>query len=285
MSDGNGAAGVAETPPVSRGASDNLTMLTPGQLAHMHTFGFVVLRGLLSVEEAGIIGREASEIMAADAAGSRESRQALQPFFERGPFLSELPADDRIYALGEDLLGPDFFLDGTEGNLHAGDTPWHGGSGRQTRVLPEIKIVFYPHALTRDTGSLRVIPGSHRVADPDPFSVLRQREDDPDFRPFGMRPEEVPAAALETEPGDVLVFHEDVLHASFGGAPGRHQHAINFVAAPRSVEQFDLVRELYSQHRFGFHPAESYIDSETRGSSAWSRCWSNSGLKHPKCEP
>jgi hypothetical protein len=249
-------------PPVSVGVSEHLTMLTPAQLAHMHTFGYLVLRSLLTADEAERLGREAADIMAAQGVDIPGRGQVLQPFFERGPFLSQLPADDRIYALGEDLLGPDFFLDGTEGNLHAADTPWHGGKGRQTRLLPEIKIAFYTQPLTRETGCLRVIPGTHRVADPDLFSILRNRGEDPEFRPFGLPPEEVPCTALVTEPGDVVVFHEDLLHASFGGQAERHQHAINFVSHPRTEEQHALLRELYEQQRFGFHPAESYINSQ-----------------------
>ena len=199
-----------QEPPVSLGVNDRLNMLSPGQLAHMHTFGFLLLRGLLTADEAHQIEREASDIMAAEGV-AHPGGQALQPFFERGHFLSQLLADDRIYTLGEDLLGADFFLDGTEGNIHSGQTPWHGGNGRQTRLLPEIKIAFYPQPLTLESGCLRVIPGTHRVTDPDPFAVLRDRGDDPDFRPFGMRPDEVPCTPLETEPGDVVVFHEDLL--------------------------------------------------------------------------
>ena len=211
-----------DLPPVSRGVSDDLALLTPGQLEHIHAFGYLVLRGLLTASEAGFLQREAAEFMAAEGVDHPGGR-ALQPFFDHGPFLSQLPADDRIYGLGEDLLGPDFFLDGTEGNLHRGDIPWHEGDGRTSQVLPEIKIAFYPQALTRDTGCLRVIPGSHRVGERDPFAQLRKRKDDPGFRPLGLRPEEVPCVPLETEPGDVVVFHEDVVHAAaaFGGRPGR----------------------------------------------------------------
>ena len=41
--------------------------------------------------------------------------------------MASLMSDDRIYGIGEDLLGPDFVLDGTEGHQHVGDTHWHGG--------------------------------------------------------------------------------------------------------------------------------------------------------------
>ena len=52
------------------------------------------------------------------------------------------------------------------------------------------------------------------------------------------------------------------MHAAFGGRPGPHRHAVNFAAHPRREEQLDLVRELYARHRFGFHPAQSYVKSD-----------------------
>ena len=67
--------------------------------------------------------------------------------------MAGLAADDRIYCIGEDLLGPDFFLIGTEGNLHAGDTLWHG-SGLWDETVKSVKIAFYPESLTAATGSL-----------------------------------------------------------------------------------------------------------------------------------
>ena len=55
--------------------------------------------------------------------------------------MAELVADERIYSIGEDILGPEFFLDLTEGWRHAGTTTWHGG-GTYAGNLPSIKIAF-----------------------------------------------------------------------------------------------------------------------------------------------
>lgn len=239
-------------------------MLTVEQINHFHTFGFLVLPKLLTADEVATIKREADEILS-DARDGRpfdpSQRQAVQPFFERRPFLAGLADDDRIYGLGEDILGPDFVLDGTEGNLHVGDTPWHGSRGQYSKVL-EIKIAFYVDFLTRDTGCLRVVPGSHHDSEPDPYAILRPVHDDPDFRPFGLDPTEIPCVAIETEPGDVVVFTEDILHAAFGGATGRHQHAISFFRNPTTDEQVAYVRGMYERCRFSFHPSESYINSD-----------------------
>ena len=238
-------------------------MLTPGQIAHFETFGFLVLRQVFTPDEIAVMTREANEIMDEQRGGrpfDGEKRQFVQPFFERKPFLSELPADDRIYGLGESLLGPDFFLMGTEGNLHVGQTPWHGSSDGV--FPPSIKITLYLDPLTKDTGALRVVPGSHLPSSHDNLQVLYDRNDDDDFKPFGVRPWEIPCFPLESQPGDLVVFTEDVLHSSFGGKAGRHQHVVSFMANPRSHEEVDYVKGLYSKLRYGLHPAESYVNSD-----------------------
>ena len=202
-------------------------MLTPQQVAHFETFGFLVLRDVFTPEEMDTIERECNEIMKEVRGGAPfdgTERQAVQPFFERRPFTNTLMDDDRIYSIAEDLLGPDFVLDQSEGNLHVGDTEWHGGTS--WGILPWIKIGFHLEPLTRDTGCLRVIPGSHLIGETDLYAPLTGRMEAGEV--FGMPQSEIPCVALECEPGDLIVFTENALHASFGGRPGRHQHAISF---------------------------------------------------------
>ena len=240
-------------------------MLTPDQIAHFDTFGFLVLPQLFSAAEVAVIKEESEQIMAEARAGrpmDEDKWQAVQPFFERRPFMNQLPADDRIYSIGEGLFGPDFFLIGTEGNLHVGDTPWHGPSLPDTVFLPMVKIAFYVDALEKDTGCLRVVPGTHHGCDPDHFAILRNRSDDPDFRPFGVAPAELPCVAIESRPGDVVVFTEHVLHSSFGGKPGRHQHAVGFMRNPRTDEEIEFLINMYKGLQFALHPARSYINSD-----------------------
>jgi len=239
-------------------------MLTLGQIAHFETFGFLVLKQLFTQEEATIMKREAEDIFEAfrtDNAFEGHPWEAVQPFFERKPFLSTIPDDDRIYKIGVELLGPDFLLAGTEGNLQMGDTPWHGGIPKIDHPS-HIKIAFYPEKLTRETGCLRIVPGSHNVCSPDRLAVLRDRNYEADFRPFGIMPSDVPSFAIESRPGDVVVFTENVLHASFGGSDGRHQHAVNFMANPKTDTEVASVHAKYENAKYGLHPAESYVNSE-----------------------
>ena len=149
-------------------------MLSKEQVTHFETFGFLVLRNVLSLDEVDIMIKESEEIFSELRQGkpfTAQEREAVQPFFERKPFLHSLLADDRVYSIGESILGSDFMLVVTEGNLHVGDTPWH--AGEEARVLRTVKIGFYLEPLTINTGSLRVIPGTHKRSSPDHFSILK----------------------------------------------------------------------------------------------------------------
>ena len=237
-------------------------MLSDQQKAHFEAFGFVILRNVFSADEMATIKRESDEIFSEGLGNTLpHGRVALQPFFEHGPFMSTLVADDRIYGIGESLLGPEFFLCLTEGNLHVGDTFWHGG-GMWEEEVKSVKITFYPEALTAATGSLRVVPGSHRRGSPDLFEPLRHGNRDPDFRPFGMLQSDIPSVALETGLGDLAVFTEETLHAAYGGHDGRHQHAISFTENPTTESKKQDLREFYEVSRYSLRPAESYVNSD-----------------------
>ena len=236
-------------------------MLTLGQKAHFETFGFLIIRQVFDTNEVSIIQREVDELFAEERDGrsAGDETQFVQPFFERKRFLSTLVDDDRIYNIGLDLLGPDFLLGQTEGRSRAGDTPWHG---MEEYELGTVKINLYTDNLTKDTGALRFVPGSHKHSDPDIYDQLRQQNDDPGFRPFGMRPSALPCYAAETRPGDLVIFTEDMLHSSFGGGTGRQQLAINFMKSPKTAGDEAHIRSLYKRYKYGLRPAESYVHSE-----------------------
>ena len=239
-------------------------MLTKEQIAHYHTFGFLMLRQLFSAEEAGVMKREAEEIFEEDRGCqpfSGDTTEYVQPFFDRRPYLFSLLDDDRIYNIGVDLLGEDFVLDQTEGRLRVEPTSWHAGEPMKSG-LDWIKIGFYLDPLTMDTGCLRVVPGSHLRNNPDLFEQLRAKNDAADFRPFGMRPEEIPCVPLEVEPGDIVVFTECVLHSSFGGRAGRHQHAISFFSNPTNEAQTREVRSIHEGTNFSVRPTRRMMNSD-----------------------
>ena len=242
-------------------------MLTPEQRTHYDTFGFLVIPKLFSQEEIQTIKKESEEICE-EVFGCKPSnakeRLSVQPFFERRPFLAQLPDDDRIYGIGEDLLGPDFILDGTEGNFHVGDTRWHGAGGSPLTIR-STKITFYVEPLTKETGCLRLMPGSHNPEVGRNLkalnAILDAREDETE-NPFGVPGTDLPCVAMELGIGDVVVFMENTNHAAFGGHPGRQQHAINFFENPKTQEQIKWVRDFYEGATWSFRPSKSYINSD-----------------------
>lgn len=84
-----------------------------------------------------------------------------------------------------------------------------------------IKIAFYLDDLTRETGALRVIPGSHILDDVYASRVTQL------VGTGGADGSLLPATAVETKPGDVVVFNHNCKHASFGGGGKRRMFTMN----------------------------------------------------------
>jgi ectoine hydroxylase-related dioxygenase (phytanoyl-CoA dioxygenase family) len=208
--------------------------ITAEQVTFFHTFGYLPLRQAFSTEEMAAISEEFDALLAQEREGEPfpgERRQTLYALAEKSPLLTRLVVDDRIYRTVEALLGPGFIWLCSEGNLYVGDTPWHPDGSRLG--YPPMKVSLYLDPLSRETGCLRVIPGSHRP----PFHE--------DLRPLakGVRESDVPSFALESQPGDVFFLNMNLWHASAGGEPGRRHMALNFVPEPTSPEHDALLEE------------------------------------------
>jgi ectoine hydroxylase-related dioxygenase (phytanoyl-CoA dioxygenase family) len=223
-------------------------MLNNDHVMHFIAFGYVPLRGLFSRGEAAALREEFDRLLLEafpDFDGS-QSRNVAH-ICERGERHAALLEDERLLDIPRKILGHDFVYEGSASSAHVGDTPWHGGSGVTTWGLPHIKVSLYLDDLTADNGCLRVVPGAHRnylrfvdprwTQAPDYYIPLRNRNTTEEFRPWGLRPEEVPHIPLESSLGDVLVFTEDIPHAAFGGSGMRVQLAIAFLANPVSADE------------------------------------------------
>lgn len=202
--------------------------LTPQQLAFFDTFGFLAFPGLLADRIDKIIA-EFEAIFAAHGGGHKgqphdgKRRSCIVPFPDKSPELSSLLDDPRIHGLAASLLGEDFNYMPSDGNYYAGDTGWH--SDGWSKDILHIKIAYYLDPLTRDTGALRVIPGSHKVGEP--YAERIQRELPRCQELWGIHGKDVPAVALETKPGDIVVFNHNTKHAAFGGSGWRRMFTMN----------------------------------------------------------
>ncbi|HAA76714.1 TPA: hypothetical protein DCE37_16510 [Candidatus Latescibacteria bacterium] len=232
-------------------------MLTPNQLAHFRTFGFLRLTGLFAQDIANIT-RESQHIWESDETPRKNQEIRLDRFIERSPPLHRLVIDDRVYPVVEQLLGPDFIWVGSEGNVsgrnrvnwHADRKYYRGGEGHWIDYT-QVKLMLYLDPLSRETGCLRVIPGSHRMP---LHSDLANQEIDAASEPFGLDGPDLPSAALETTPGDLIIFNHCLWHAAYGGGPDRRYVALKFAARPTQEDQL-VSLERYTPHIFNPHEA------------------------------
>ena len=220
-------------------------MLTPQQISYFETFGFLKMPGVFSSQEVNLIRKASIEALGKLEDNSEinpHKSQFSMPFFELDSQLTNLLDDDRIHQIPESLLGSDFFLDQTEGHQRVGDTPWHGSTNFSDGIR-FIKVAMYLDTLVR-------------------FRNLRLANKDPKSSPFGLSPSDIPCVALESNPGDVLVFTEKVIHGAFGGNGRRLQICASFFANPTTEDQINEIISEYKKTKYSFRPSESYINSE-----------------------
>ena len=230
---------------------------SPEQIAHFNSFGFLVLRQAFDAREVDRI-RNSFEVVIARALEKEgkhrdriDTRITVDPGFCHGhPDLLALLEDDRIAQTVQDLVGPDTFFKGSDGHLYMGDTGWHADTGWHPDIpggrsdpnrekkyphhfYPGVKVAMYLDQVKRDTGCLRVIPGSHLSPYHEMLGpIFGDAERDEWFHRFGCEPSDVPCCALESEPGDVVCFGHQLWHSSFGGGRARRMFSMNFLGGP-----------------------------------------------------
>jgi hypothetical protein len=139
---------------------------------------------------------------------------------ERTPsssFLADALAEAAANALGRAVLPGR-----AKGTNYLGDSAWHSDSDLN---IPSAGFVAYLEPLRRGCGALEVLPGTHTRT-----SSTRTRE----------------SVALETQPGDIVAFDEHLIHGSNGGG-NRRQWRVDFIAAPLTNREEDLVRRSFAQ--------------------------------------
>jgi len=209
--------------------------LTSQQQAFMDTFGYLAFPGLLKDTSETIIKEfEAVWTERGGGHGGRphdgKRRSAMVPFIDQSEYLSSLLDDPRVTGIFSSLLGEDFNYLGSDGNFYVGDTSWHSdldweGGSLGTPRLKYFKMAVYLDPLTRSSGALRVIPGSHHFGDRYAEGLQKQIRSSQDL--WGVTGAEVPAISLETTPGDVVVFNFATKHSAWGGGQRRRMFTIN----------------------------------------------------------
>jgi len=247
------------------------TRLTPEQLSFFETFGYLQFPGLLADCIDRII--EEFEVVWETHGGGHHGqghdparRSCIFPFPDQNEYLSSLLDDPRIHDIAESILGDDFNYTSGDGNLYAGDTHWHSDGFGATRI-PSIKIAFYLDRVTRETGALRVIPGSHRCGDS--FADGVQRDINQIQELWGIPADQVPSVALEATPGDIVAFNHNLKHAAFGGTGRRRMYTMNFCARYPDDRLDELRNALAGEARFWIDRIHGDTMLRTAGPERW----------------
>ena len=224
--------------------------LTQQQINHFNTFGYLVIRQLFNSDEMKMIS-DGFEWSIQNIGGGKEHDGSHRTMFggaiEHTPEMCAILDHPRILGLLGGVIGEDFNFCGGDGNYYTGDTGWHpDGSWGQ---LWSVKVAFYLDDLTKDTGCLRVIPGSHH---PDHFIRKNKVNLNDSMELFGVHPKDVPGnVPLETKPGDISIFNHDTYHAAFGGGQWRRMFTMNCTRRAKTLDDLEVARSYLSRHSAG----------------------------------
>ena len=232
---------------------------TPEQLRFFETFGFLVLPGLMAGEIGWITEEFEAVFLDRGIVHDPAKRTCLVPFIDQRERLCALLDHPKIEGLAAGILGDDFNYLGGDGNYYTGDTDWHSDGFH--RVGKFLKIAFYLDPVGRDTGALRVIPGSHRL-DLETSWEARQARRSREL--WGIGQSDVPSVVLESRPGDVVAFNHNLMHASFGGSSRRRMFTLNLCKRCETPEEIaDLERYIEGEARFWIETVHSDVMRET----------------------
>ena len=204
--------------------------------------GFLVLREAF---DPAPLAREVAAAFASGFAGTRHNVSAeaaitfryLPMMFERTPTSLRLLHD--FLTLAERFVGGDVVPVRAKAVEYHGASSWHRDCDLE---VASVSFACYLDPLTRASGALRVVPGSHRTRDV-------AADDVPD------------AFAVETAPGDAIVFDEHLLHASPGGGV-RYQWRVDYLARPSGDDGHTIARDyvagVYSPDWDGGYDVDAY---------------------------
>jgi ectoine hydroxylase-related dioxygenase (phytanoyl-CoA dioxygenase family) len=220
-------------------------VLTGQQVAFFEAFGFLHVPGMFA-DEAEAMSSAFDEVFATtdqvfplppnehhrERPGSDHTRLIVPAIVDKHPTLAPLRHDPRVVGIAETLLGPDPVYKESDGNLFDCDLTWHIDAYGSPIEEQHVKLFFYLDPLTRETGALRVMPGSHELVGG--FAEAMRRDLVEPSRVegiYGVPDHELPCWTLDVVPGDLIVGNFRVFHASFGGRRGRRLFTMNFSKA------------------------------------------------------
>jgi len=215
--------------------------LTEQQKEFFEAFGFLQFPGVLKNEIGGITEEFRAAFDDQGVEHTADKRTCLVPFIDQREKLCALLDHPVIRGIASGLLGPTWNYTGSDGNYYTGDTGWHPDGNHL--ALEHLKIAFYLDPVARESGALRVIPGSHKENRDGQFpfrDAMRSQA------AWGIEGREVPSIALESTPGDVVCFNHNLMHAAFGGGSQRRMFTINLTEHAATPDAIEDLKEFVS---------------------------------------
>jgi hypothetical protein len=233
--------------------------ITSQQKHFFETFGYLVLPGLLK-EEIGWISEEFEAVFRdRGVVHDGSQRSVVVPFIDQRERLCTLLDHPAIVNLISGLIGDNFNYLGGDGNFYTGDTRWHSDGFHM--VGSYLKVAFYLDPVTSSTGCLRVIPGSHRTDLRDSWDARKARDA---ATLWNLEQNQVPAVALESQPGDVVAFNHNLMHAALGGSKRRRMFTMNSCAYCQTpAELQELENFIAGKARFWVDRSHSEVMRQT----------------------
>jgi hypothetical protein len=230
------------------------SVITDSDIAFFEIFGYLHIPGYFA-DEIGWITAEFEAAWAALPGVVHDgSQRTIYPgvFVGATPRLAALIEHPKVAAICRGLLGEGYGFHGGDGNFYSGDTGWHSDAFAQwpeKTTARHLKIAFYLDPLTRDDGALRVMPGSHHEGDR--YCELLQREAPPwmSDRRLKVDGRDLPAAAIESRPGDLVCFDHRTKHAAFGGGGRRRMFAMNWIEGALTPAKREAILAIYRFYR------------------------------------
>jgi hypothetical protein len=191
--------------------------------AQLQTVGYLHVKAVFDTEEMQVANREIDRLAAEARPGDEQSwwvtagddtRVLCRLVYAtlRSPVLAALENGPRVRRLGT-LINPTLRAapDRMEGSAvllkvpgnssGLSNIPWHQdcGMGGHAIMCPALSVGIQITGSASSTGNLQVVPGSHGQA-------IHYR--------WEQRLQQVPIVSIDTEPGDVTVHIQDLMHAS-----------------------------------------------------------------------
>lgn len=145
---------------------------------------------------------------------------------EKNARLAQLVEDPRVRRIVESLLGEVYKFRGSDCSIYECGTNYHCDAYGANLNYKNIKMALYLDPVGAKSGGVRYLPGSHHRGGP--FFKSFSRYIQSGFSELGLNTREVPAAFMESSPGDLLLWDFRLVHATTYEGNRRRMIALDF---------------------------------------------------------